>query len=126
MVQVLREVSGQKGALLTGYISLPGRYLVLLPNKESSGVSRKIEDETDRKRLKEIVGQIQKDEGLGFIVRTAGMSRTKQELSRDYQHLLRLWQEIQKKTKSVSAPALIYQESDFGVRTLRDYVNLGG
>lgn len=121
LVQVLREVSGQKGALLTGYISLPGRYLVLLPNKESSGVSRKIEDEDDRKRLKEIVGQIQKDEGLGFIVRTAGMSRTKQELSRDYQHLLRLWQEIQKKTKSVSAPALIYQESDFGVRTLRDY-----
>ena len=121
LVQVLREVSGQKGALLTGYISLPGRYLVLLPNKESSGVSRKIEDEDDRKRLKEIVGQIQKDEGLGFIVRTAGMSRTKQELSRDYQHLLRLWQEIQKKTKSISAPALIYQESDFGVRTLRDY-----
>ena len=121
LVQVLREVSGQKGALLTGYISLPGRYLVLLPNKESSGVSRKIEDEGDRKRLKEIVEQIQKEEGLGFIVRTAGMSRTKQELSRDYQHLLRLWQEIQKKAKSVSAPALIYQESDFGVRTLRDY-----
>jgi ribonuclease E len=121
LVQVLREVSGQKGALLTGYISLPGRYLVLLPNKESSGVSRKIEDESDRKRLKEIVAQIQKEEGLGFIVRTAGMSRTKQELSRDYQHLLRLWQEIKKKTKSVSAPALIYQESDFGVRTLRDY-----
>jgi ribonuclease E len=121
LVQVLREVSGQKGALLTAYISLPGRYLVLLPNKESSGVSRKIEDEVDRKRLKEIVEQIKKEEGLGFIVRTAGMSRTKQELTRDYQHLLRLWQEIQKKTKSVSAPALIYQESDFGVRTLRDY-----
>ena len=121
LVQVLREVSGQKGALLTGYISMPGRYLVLLPNKESSGVSRKIEDEGDRKRLKEIVEQIKKEEGLGFIVRTAGMSRTKQELSRDYQHLLRLWQEIKNKTKAVSAPALIYQESDFGVRTLRDY-----
>ena len=121
LVQVLREVSGQKGALLTAYLSLPGRYLVLLPNKESSGVSRKIEDEVDRKRLKEIVEQIQKEPGLGFIVRTAGMSRTKQELSRDYQHLLRLWEEIKKKTKSVSAPALIYQESDFGVRTLRDY-----
>ncbi len=121
LVQVLREVSGQKGALLTAYISLPGRYLVLLPNKESSGVSRKIEDEVDRKRLKEIVEQIKKEEGIGFIVRTAGMSRTKQELSRDYQHLSRLWQEIQKKAKSVPAPALIYQESDFGVRTLRDY-----
>jgi len=121
LVQVLREVSGQKGALLTAYISLPGRYLVLLPNKGSSGVSRKIEDEGDRKRLKDIVEQIKKEEGLGFIVRTAGMNRTKQELTRDYQHLLRLWQEIQKKAKSVSAPALIYQESDFGVRTLRDY-----
>lgn len=121
LVQVLREVSGQKGALLTAYISLPGRYLVLLPNKQSSGVSRKIEDESDRKRLKETVEQIKQEEGIGFIVRTAGMNRTKQELSRDYQHLLRLWQEIQKKAKSVSAPALIYQEGDFGVRTLRDY-----
>ena len=121
LVQVLREVSGQKGALLTAYISLPGRYLVLLPNKGSSGVSRKIEDEGDRKRLKDIVEQIKKEEGLGFIVRTAGMNRTKQELTRDYQHLLRLWLEIQKKAKAVSAPALIYQESDFGVRTLRDY-----
>ena len=121
LVQVLREVSGQKGALLTSYISIPGRYLVLLPNKQSSGVSRKIEDETDRKRLKEIVEQIQKEDGIGFIVRTAGMNRTKQELSRDYQHLLRLWQEIQKKVKTVQAPSLIFQESDFGVTTLRDY-----
>jgi ribonuclease E len=121
LVQVLREVSGQKGALLTAYISLPGRYLVLLPNKQSSGVSRKIEDESDRKRLKDIVEQIKQEEEIGFIVRTAGMNRTKQELARDYQHLLRLWEEIQKKAKSAIAPALIYQESDFGVRTLRDY-----
>ncbi|HLA27219.1 MAG TPA: Rne/Rng family ribonuclease [Syntrophales bacterium] len=121
LVQVLREVSGQKGALLTSYISIPGRYLVLLPNKQSSGVSRKIEDEADRKRLKEIVEQIQKEDEIGFIVRTAGMNRTKQELSRDYQHLLRLWQEIQKKAKTVPAPSLIFQESDFGVTTLRDY-----
>lgn len=122
LVQVLREVKGQKGALLTAYISLPGRYLVLLPNKNSSGVSRKIEDENDRRRLKETVEQIKQDEGIGFIVRTAGMNRTKQELGRDYQRLLRLWEEIQKKTKSASAPALIYQEGDFGVRTLRDYL----
>lgn len=121
LVQILREVSERKGALLTAYISLPGRYLVLLPNKESSGISRKIEDEGDRKRLKELVEQITTEDGLGFIVRTAGMNRTKQELARDYQHLSRLWKEIQKRASETAAPALIYQESAFGVRSLRDY-----
>lgn len=122
LVQVVREVSEKKGALLTGNISLPGRYMVLLPNKDSNGVSRKIENEEDRKRLKELVSQIKAEEGMGFIVRTAGMNRTKQELARDYQHLIRLWREIQKKTEGVAAPALIYQESDFGVQSLRDYL----
>jgi ribonuclease E len=121
LVQVMREVGERKGALLTAYISLPGRYLVLLPNKESSGISRKIEDEEDRKRLKELVEQIKTEEGVGFIVRTAGMNRTKQELARDYQHLSRLWKEIQKGAVETVAPALIYQESAFGVRSLRDY-----
>jgi len=121
LVQIVREVGERKGALLTTYISLPGRYLVLLPNKQSSGISRKIEDEEDRKRLKKLVEQIRVDEGIGFIVRTAGMSRTKQELSRDYQNLSRLWREIQKKGKSLTAPSLIYQESDFGICSLRDY-----
>lgn len=121
IVQVAREVSGRKGALLTTYLSLPGRYLVLLPNKHSSGISRKIEAEEDRRLLKTLVEQIKIDEGMGFIVRTAGINRTKQELSRDYQHLLRLWKEIQKRAETDPAPALIYQESDFGVRSLRDY-----
>lgn len=121
LVQIVREVGERKGALLTTYISLPGRYLVLLPNKQSSGISRKIEDEEDRKRLKKLVEQIRVDEGIGFIVRTAGMSRTKQELSRDYQNLSRLWREIQKKGKNLTAPSLIYQESDFGICSLRDY-----
>lgn len=121
LVQILREVGERKGALLTGHISLPGRYLVLLPNKESSGISRKIEDEEDRKRLKELVEQIKTEDGVGFIVRTAGMNRTKQELARDYQHLSRLWKEIQKGAAETAAPALIYQESAFGVRSLRDY-----
>ena len=121
LVQILREVSERKGALLTSYISLPGRYLVLLPNKESSGISRKIEDEEDRKRLKELVEQIKTEEDIGFIVRTAGMNRTKQELARDYQHLSRLWKEIRKRAAETAAPALIYQESAFGVRSLRDY-----
>src|SRR3989339_939786 len=111
LVQVMREVSERKGALLTAYISLPGRYLVLLPNKESSGISRKIEDEEDRKRLKELVEQIKTEDGVGVIVRTAGMNRTKQELARDYQHLFRLWTEIKKKAAEVAAPKLIYQES---------------
>ena len=121
LVQVLREVGEHKGALLTAYISLPGRYLVLLPNKESSGISRKIEDEEDRKRLKELVEQLKTEDGVGFIVRTAGMNRTKQELARDYQHLSRLWKEIRKGAAETAAPALIYQESAFGVRSLRDY-----
>jgi len=121
LIQVLREVSERKGALLTTYISLPGRYLVLLPNKESSGISRKIEDEEDRKRLKALMEQIKIEEGIGFIIRTAGMNRTKQELARDYQHLSRLWKEIQKRAETTPAPALIYQESDFGVCSLRDY-----
>ncbi len=121
IVQVAREVSGRKGALLTTYLSLPGRYLVLLPNKHSSGISRKIEAEEDRRLLKTLVEQIKIDEGMGFIVRTAGINRTKQELSRDYQHLLRLWKEIQRRAETDPAPALIYQESDFGVRSLRDY-----
>lgn len=121
LVQILREVSERKGALLTTYISLPGRYLVLLPNKDSSGVSRKIEDEDDRKRLKALMEQIKIEDDIGFIIRTAGMNRTKQELARDYQHLSRLWKEIQKRAKATSAPTLIYQESDFGILSLRDY-----
>ncbi|MBP9020765.1 MAG: Rne/Rng family ribonuclease [Syntrophobacterales bacterium] len=122
LVQVVREEKDRKGAMLTTYISLPGRYLVYLPNREGAGVSRKIEDEAERRKLKEFVDQVlQKDEKAGFIVRTAGQSRKKQELLRDYQHLHRLWKEITKKAAQVSAPALIYQESDFGVRSLRDY-----
>ncbi|MBN1547035.1 MAG: Rne/Rng family ribonuclease [Syntrophaceae bacterium] len=121
LIQVVREEIGNKGALMTGYISIPGRYLVLLPFKESSGISRKIEDEEDRKRLKELVAQVKIEENMGFIIRTAGYNRTKQELSRDYNLLYRLWQDITKTAQSVAAPALIYQESDFGVRTLRDY-----
>ena len=121
LIQVVREEIGNKGALLTGYISLPGRYLVLLPHKESSGISRKIEDEEDRKHLKELVAQVKIEENMGFIIRTAGFNRTKQELSRDYNLLSRLWHDITKTAQSVSAPSLIYQESDFGVRTLRDY-----
>jgi ribonuclease E len=122
IVQAVREAIGNKGALLTSYISLPGRYLVLLPHKPGGGISRKVEDEEDRQKIKNIMKQIKIPEDMGFIVRTAGFNRTKQEISRDYQLLMRLWKEICKKAKSINAPSLIYQETDFGVRSLRDYL----
>jgi len=122
IVQAVREAVGNKGALLTSYVSLPGRYLVLLPNKPGSGISRKVEDEEDRQKIKNIMKQIKIPESMGFIVRTAGFNRTKQEIARDYQHLVRLWKEINKKAKSISKSSMIYQETDFGVRSIRDYL----
>ncbi|MBN2568518.1 MAG: ribonuclease E/G [Deltaproteobacteria bacterium] len=121
LVKVLREEKGNKGAMLTTYVSLPGRYIVLMPNKISTGISRKIDDESDRKRLKELMEQVIKEDGVGFIVRTAGMNRTKQELTRDYQMLLRLLKDIKRKAARLPAPALIYRESDFAVKAFRDY-----
>jgi ribonuclease E len=97
IVQVVREVTGNKGALLTSYISLPGRYLVLLPNKLCGGISRKIESEEDRKKIKSLMEQIKVPEDMGFIVRTAGINRTKQEIQRDYQFLMRLWKILKRK-----------------------------
>lgn len=122
IVQAVREVIGNKGALLTSYISIPGRYLVLLPKKPGGGISRKIESEEARKKIKNLMEQIKVPEDMGFIVRTAGINRTKQEILRDYQFLMRLWKEIYKKASSINAPLLIYQETDFGVRSLRDYL----
>ena len=122
IVQAVREAVGNKGALLTSYVSLPGRYLVLLPNKPGSGISRKVEDEEDRQKIKNVMKQIKIPEDMGFIVRTAGYNRTKQEISRDYQHLVRLWKEINKKAKSITETSMIYQETDFGVRSIRDYL----
>jgi len=124
IVQVVREVIGNKGALLTSYISLPGRYLVLLPNKLCGGISRKIESEEDRQKIKTLMEQIKVPEDMGFIVRTAGINRTKPEIQRDYQFLMRLWKDIFKKAESASAPYFLYQETDFGVRSLRDYLTL--
>ena len=121
LVQVVREEKGSKGAMLTTYISLPGRYLVLMPNRKSGGVSRKIEGDADRKRLKQFMDDISQKEQMGFIVRTAGINRNKQELLRDYNMLARLWKDTQKKAKGSTSPALIYEESEFAVRVLRDY-----
>ncbi|RMF90638.1 MAG: ribonuclease E/G [Nitrospinota bacterium] len=121
LVQVVKEEIGSKGAGLSTYISLPGRYLVLMPGNDKTGVSRKIEDEAQRKRLKEIVSQLAPPAGMGVIVRTAGEKRKKSELARDLNYLLRLWESIQEKSQAQPAPSLIYQESDLVIQTIRDY-----
>ncbi|MBP1714695.1 MAG: ribonuclease [Deltaproteobacteria bacterium] len=121
LVQVEKEEKGTKGAALTTYVSLAGRYLVLMPGSDGGGISRKIEGEKDRKHIKEIVQQLGVPEGMGLIVRTAGMEKNKTELSKDLQALLRLWDSIQTKSGKTQAPALIYQEPDLVFRSIRDY-----
>ncbi len=121
LVQVEKEESGSKGAALTTYISLPGRYLVLMPGSRGGGISRKIEDEKERQKIKETLQQLNIPSGMGLIVRTAGLGRGKNELNKDLQYLLRLWKNILKEAQRLPAPSLIYQERDFAIRVLRDY-----
>jgi len=121
LVQVVKEERGNKGAALTTYLSLAGRYGVLMPNTaRGGGISRKITTATDRKRLKTIVQGLDVPQGMGLIVRTAGAKRTKAELKRDYDYLLRLWENIREKTLHSIAPALIYEEEDLVKRAIRD------
>jgi ribonuclease E len=121
LVQVVKEERGNKGAALTTYLSLAGRYGVLMPNTaRGGGISRKIDTATDRKRLKTIVQSLEVPQGMGLIVRTAGAKRTKAELKRDYDYLLRLWENIREKTLHSIAPALIYEEEDLVKRAIRD------
>ncbi|MCD6571515.1 MAG: Rne/Rng family ribonuclease, partial [Deltaproteobacteria bacterium] len=120
-VQVSREEKDKKGVQLTMNLSIPGRYMVLLPHHNLSGISRRIEDEAQRKRLKDIVNQLNPPSGMGLIVRTAGMDRTKAELSKDLNYLLRLWKSIEKEMETSSCPALIYREGDIIIRSIRDY-----
>ncbi len=121
LVQVVKDAIGQKGAALTTYLSLPGRYLVVLPGSSSAGVSRKIEDEEERQKLKEMMKGFKLPEGIGFIVRTASFEITKRDISKDLQYLLRLWKDIKTKGQTLPAPALLYKEADFITRSLRDY-----
>ena len=124
LVQVVKEERGNKGAALNTYLSLAGRYGVLMPNTaRGGGISRKIDGTTDRKRLKGIVQSLAVPQGMGLIVRTAGAKRTKAELKRDYDYLLRLWEDIREKTLHSSAPALIYEEEDLVKRAIRDLYN---
>jgi len=120
LVQVIKEGMGTKGPTLSTYISIPGRYLVLMPALGRIGVSRKIEDEDARRRLRDILRELNPPKGLGFIVRTAGTDRTKKELSRDLAYLVRLWKVIVRRIKKAEAPCDIYEESDMIIRTIRD------
>jgi ribonuclease E len=121
LVQVVKEERGNKGAALTTYLSLAGRYCVLMPNTaRGGGISRKITNAVDRKKLKEIATEIDVPRGAGLIVRTAGAKRTKTEIKRDYEYLLRLWEQIRELTLKSIAPAKIYEEGDLIKRSIRD------
>ncbi|MFZ1727961.1 MAG: ribonuclease E/G, partial [Albidovulum sp.] len=124
LVQVVKEERGNKGAALTTYLSLAGRYCVLMPNTaRGGGISRKITNVADRKKLKEIANDIVVPEGAGLIIRTAGSQRTKTEIKRDYEYLMRLWEQIRELTMKSIAPAPIYAEGDLIKRTIRDLYN---
>src|SRR3982751_713661 len=121
LVQVVKEERGNKGAALTTYLSLAGRYCVLMPNtSHGGGISRKISNASDRKRLKSILSELNLPRTMGCIVRTAGLQRTKPEIRRDFDYLARLWDEIRERTLGSTAPALIYRDSDLIKRAIRD------
>ena len=124
LVQVVKEERGNKGAALTTYLSLAGRYCVLMPNTpRGGGISRKITNAADRKKLKEIAVAIDVPEGAGLIIRTAGAKRTKIEIKRDYEYLQRLWEQIRELTLKSVAPSKIYEEGDLIKRSIRDLYN---
>ncbi len=124
LVQVVKEERGNKGAALTTYLSLAGRYCVLMPNTaRGGGISRKITNAPDRKKLKEIAAEIDVPTGAGLIIRTAGAKRTKSEIKRDYEYLQRLWEQIRELTLQSIAPAKIYEEGDLIKRSIRDLYN---
>ena len=124
LVQVVKEERGNKGAALTTYMSLAGRYSVLMPNTaRGGGISRKITNTSDRKRLKDMVKELEVPKGMGVILRTAGANRTGNEVKRDYEYLMRLWDNVRDLTLSSSAPALVYEEGNLIKRSIRDLFN---
>ena len=121
LVQVVKEERGNKGAALTTYLSLAGRYCVLMPNTaRGGGISRKIVNQVARRKLKKIVSDLELPDGMGVIVRTAGMNRTKSEIKRDFEYLIRLWDNVRELTMESSAPALVYEEANLIKRAIRD------
>ena len=127
LVQVLKEGIGTKGPTLTSYLSIPGRLSVMMPYMDKVGVSRKIEDEDERREMRKILDAINLPDGFGFILRTAGMGKKKTEIKRDIAYLIRLWKMIEKRMKTIKAPCQLYNESDLLVRTIRDVLrpNIG-
>ncbi len=124
LVQVVKEERGTKGAALTTYLSLAGRYSVLMPNTaRGGGISRKITDGADRRRLKDLVSDLEVPDGMGVILRTAGASRTKTEIKRDFEYLLRQWEQVREQTLNSTAPALVYEEGSLVKRAIRDLYN---
>ncbi len=123
LVQVIKEGLGAKGPTLSTYVSIPGRYLVLMPGLQRIGVSRKIADEDTRRELRSVLRELQPPEGLGFIIRTAGIDRSRKDLQRDLNYLLRLWRVIVRRLEKASGPIDVYQDSDMMIRTIRDIYN---
>ena len=123
IVQVTKEGVGTKGSTLTTYLSIPGRYLVCMPSMHRLGVSRKIEDEGARVKARALLQELNPPPEMGFIVRTAGLDRPKQDLQRDLSYLVRLWKSVDARAKQAKAPAELYQESDLVIRTIRDVYN---
>ena len=121
LVQITKEERGTKGAALTTFISLAGRYMVLMPSSQTRGVSRKAESDAQRKELKKAMSSIDLAEGVGYIVRTAALDQTREELERDYLYLIRLFESIKELEQKAKAPALIYKESNLMIRSIRDY-----
>jgi ribonuclease E len=121
LVQITKEERGTKGAALTTYLSLAGRYMVLMPGSQTRGVSRKAESDAQRKELKKAMASLDLAEGIGYIVRTAALDQTREELERDYRYLIRLFESIKELDQKAKAPALIYKESNLMIRSIRDY-----
>ena len=120
IVQITKEGVGTKGPTLTTYLSVPGRFIVMMPGMDHLGVSRKIEDEVERRKMRDLLAQLSLPEGMGFILRTAGMDQSKRELQRDLNYLLRLWKNVSQRIENLPPPAELYQETDLVIRTLRD------
>jgi ribonuclease E len=121
LVQVTKETVGRKGAYLTTYISIAGRYLVLTPGRTGGGVSHKIEDDEERQRLKSVMNQLKFPENVGYIVRTVALGQKKRVIARDLNNLLRMWQDIKKRAEARPSRSLIFKEQDLGLRAVRDY-----
>ncbi|MCW8858253.1 MAG: Rne/Rng family ribonuclease [Deltaproteobacteria bacterium] len=121
LVQIVKEERGNKGAALTTFLSIPGRYMVLMPDSTTKGVSRKISEDSERKQLKRTMAELDLPENMGYIVRTAGIGKDKEELKRDFDYLVRLYEGIVARQNQIKAPAQLYQESNLAIRSIRDY-----